>query len=83
MASLTALPSNPSVDPTRSDAHAFRHGGTEFEIDVARHRNRVNLFAAIVVVLLIAAGWWIVSSLAETQRAQSCYATGAFYCSAH
>jgi polyhydroxyalkanoate synthase subunit PhaC len=35
---------------------------------------------AIVVVLLIAAGWWIVNSLAETQKAQTCHATGTNYC---
>jgi hypothetical protein len=80
MASLTAVPSKASVDPTRSDAHTFRHGAAEFEIDEERHRNRVNLLAAVVAVLLIAAGWWIVNSLAETQKAQSCYATGT-YCS--
>jgi hypothetical protein len=76
MASLTVGPSNPSVDPTRS-----RDGAAEFEIDEERHRNRVNLLAAVVAVLLIAAGWWIVNSLVETQRAQSCYATGTLYCS--
>jgi hypothetical protein len=81
MASITALPSNPSINPTPSDAHTFRPGATEFEIDEARHRNRVNLLGATVAVLLIGAGWWIVNSLAETQKAQSCYATGTNYCS--
>jgi hypothetical protein len=66
MGSITAFPSNPSINPTPSDAHTFRHGAAEFEIDEERHRNRVNLLGAIVAVLLIAAGWWIVNSLAGT-----------------
>jgi hypothetical protein len=80
MGSVTAFPLNPSGRLARSDATPSRHRATEFEIDEDRHRNRVNLLGAIVGVLLIAAGWWIVNSLAETQRAQSCYATGN-YCS--
>jgi hypothetical protein len=78
---MAAFPSNPSINPTPLDTHTFRHGATEFEIDEDRHRNRVNLLGAIVAVLLIAAGWWIVNSLGETQKAQSCYATGTNYCS--
>jgi hypothetical protein len=81
MGSITALPSNPSVRPARSDVNTFKTGATEFEIDEERHRNRVNLLGAIVAVLLIAAGWWIVNSLAGTQKTQSCYATGTYYCS--
>jgi hypothetical protein len=81
MGSITAYPSDSLAHQTRSDAHTFRHGATEFEIDEDRHRNRVNLLGAIVAVLLIAAGWWIVNSLGETQKAQSCYATGTNYCS--
>ena len=49
MASITALPSNPSINPTPLDTHTFGHGATEFEIDEDRHRNRVNLLGAIVV----------------------------------
>jgi len=81
MTSLTALPANPAVEPTRPDARPFRHGAAEREVDEERYRNRANLAAAIAAVLLIVAGWWIVNSLAETQRAQSCYASGTQYCS--
>jgi hypothetical protein len=84
MASITAFPRQPAINPTRSDANPFRNGAdldAEFEIDEYRHRNRVNLFAAIAVVLLIAAGWWLVNSLVETEKVHGCYASGAHYCS--
>jgi hypothetical protein len=66
MGSITAFSSNPSMNPTPSDAHTFTARATQLEIDEERYRSRVNLLGAIVAVLLIAAGWWIVNSLATT-----------------
>jgi hypothetical protein len=84
MASITAFPQEPAVNPTRSDANPFRNGAdlnAEFEIDEERHRNRANLLAAVVAVLLITAGWWMVNSLVATEKVQGCYASGTRYCS--
>ena len=84
MSSITAFPREPAVNQTRPDASPFNKGADlnpVLENDQERHRDRVNLFAAVVVVLLIAAGWWIVNSLVETHKVQGCYPSGAHYCS--
>lgn len=73
MASLIAFPPKPAVNPNGADLNAAP--------EEDRHRDRVNLFAAVAVVLLIAAGLWIVNSLVETEKVQGCYASGTRYCS--
>jgi hypothetical protein len=84
MGSVTAFPPEPGISSTRPDANVFRNGAdldAGLESDEQRHRDRVNLLAAIAAILLIAAGWWIASSFVETQKAQGCYASGTRYCS--
>jgi hypothetical protein len=84
VASIIAFPQGSAVNRTRSDANRVRNGpdlSVRPESDEGRHRDRVNLSAAIVVVLLIATGLWIVNSLVDTQKLHGCYASGTRYCS--
>ena len=84
MTSIVALSQTRAVDRTLAEAGRVRGGvdlTAERESDEERYRLRVNLAAAVAVVVLIAAGWWLVNSMAETQKAHGCYASGARYCS--
>jgi hypothetical protein len=84
MTSITAFPQERAVNRTRSEAEPFRNDADskpELESDDDfRHRDRVNVFAAVAVVVLVTIGVWLANAL-MTQKAQSCYASGTHYCS--
>ena len=84
MTSIVAFSRKHPADRTLGEARPARNNMDSTaarESDEERARLRVNLAAAVVAVVLIAAGCWIVNSLAETQKIQSCTASGARYCS--
>jgi len=84
MTAIVAFSQKRPVNGTLGEAGLASNSGdlaAERESDEEHYRLRVNLAAAVVAVVLIAAGWWIVNSLAETQKAQGCYASGSHYCS--